>query len=219
MKNFNRELQSIFTVFFYLIINLYSNNQIVDSFRYSSSSSFTSSLTKQKMYYSKKRKMPFEKSALTMGMDIRIRIVGRKNSCEDWLIEAYKTYETRLRSSSLQVETIWHKNDNDLVKACKDDKSRGHKIVLLDPTGIQVTSEQLSQNIYTWLEEGGSRLIFVIGGSNGLPAEFKSNIEKKLNYFSLSLSALTFTHQFSRTILMEQIYRASEIRKGSRYHK
>lgn len=61
----------------------------------------------------------------------------------------------------------------------------------------------------------------------GLPPSFKEKVyasqrggNKKggsggaNDWLILSLSSLTFTHQFARTLLIEQIYRASEIRKG-----
>jgi 23S rRNA (pseudouridine1915-N3)-methyltransferase len=70
--------------------------------------------------------------------------------------------------------------------------------------------------MYQWLDRGGSRLSFIIGGAEGLPSELKSNRHCST---MISLSALTFTHQFARILLAEQIYRASEIRKGSAYHK
>jgi 23S rRNA (pseudouridine1915-N3)-methyltransferase len=149
-----------------------------------------------------------------MGMQIKIRIVGRKNGSEKWLEDSYKMYETRLRPSPLEVETIWHKHDQDLIKGVQGDVIKNHAVVLLDPTGGKTTSEEFCENLYQWLDQGGSRMAFVIGGAEGLPAELlQGNMEM------LSLSALTFTHQFARTLLMEQIYRASEIRKGSGYHK
>ena len=167
---------------------------------------------------------------LTMGLEIKIRIVGRRKNSNDqqWLEDAYGMYDTRLRSSNIGVETFWHKSDDDLIKGVVGDSSKGHSIVLLDPTGKSCTSEKFSENMYQWLDEGGSRLSFVIGGAEGLPPELKypsSHMEKKkipkslMRPKLLSLSALTFTHQFARTLLMEQIYRASEIRKGSGYHK
>jgi 23S rRNA (pseudouridine1915-N3)-methyltransferase len=61
---------------------------------------------------------------------------------------------------------------------------------------------------------GGARLSFVVGGAEGLPPELKG-----APYELLSLSKLTFTHQFARVVLAEQIYRGAEIRKGSAYHK
>ena len=152
----------------------------------------------------------------TMGMSVKIRIVGRKNGSEQWLEDAYSMYETRLRPSNLDVETLWHKSDPELIKAVVADKEKGHTIILMDPTGKMRSSEQFSEDLFSWMEEGGSRVVFVIGGAPGLPPELKDWASKgKL----ISLSPMTFTHQFARTILMEQIYRASEIRKGSGYHK
>jgi 23S rRNA (pseudouridine1915-N3)-methyltransferase len=155
-------------------------------------------------------------SRWTMGMTVKIRIVGRRNGCEQWLEDAYSMYETRLRSSNLDVETLWHKNDADLIKGVEADRDKGHTIVLMDPTGTLRSSENFSEELFLWLEEGGSRVVFVIGGAPGLPPELKYHaLKPKL----ISLSTMTFTHQFARTILMEQIYRAAEIRKGSGYHK
>ena len=145
-----------------------------------------------------------------MGMEIKIRIVGRKNGSEKWLEDAYSMYETRLRPSTLDVSTIWHKTDNDLTKNVMGDVEKGHTVVLLDPTGKARTSEEFSEAIYNWLDVGGSRLSFVIGGAEGLPAELKygdgagsGNSSGKggkgnTDFQLFSLSSLTFTHQFAR---------------------
>ena len=154
-------------------------------------------------------------NTLTMGLEIKIRIVGKKSGGEKWLDSSYSTYETRLKSTNLKVTTQWHKNNEELVKGIEGDTSKSHGMVLLDPLGKMCTSEKFSDDMYHWLEEGGSRLTFVIGGAEGLPEEVKMNYGSRM----LSLSSLTFTHQFARILLMEQIYRASEIKKGSGYHK
>jgi len=158
---------------------------------------------------------PSTPSALQMALDIKIRIVGRKNGCERWLSDAYDMYETRLQSSNINVETIWHKNNEELVKAVKTDSSKDHSVVLLDVRGNAMTSEEFSRSLYQWLLSGGSRVAFIIGGADGLPLELKQEFQSNM----ISLSSMTFTHQFARTMLVEQIYRASEIEKGSNYHK
>lgn len=155
-------------------------------------------------------------TTLQMGLQIKIRIVGRKNGGEKWLDQSYSTYETRLKPTNLEVTTHWHKNDDDLLKNIQADTSKNHKVILLDPLGKMCTSEVFSDNMYDWLEVGGSRLTFCIGGAEGLPKELRDEAKKS---DLLSLSSLTFTHQFARILLMEQIYRASEIRRGSGYHK
>ena len=140
-------------------------------------------------------------------------------------------YESRLLPSNVQLETTWHKDNPSLLKGVEGDQSKGHAIVLLDPVGVTKTSERFAENLYEWLDQGGSRLSFVIGGAEGLPPELKypdysnnNNNNQKAPQTTtkmtmISLSALTFTHQFARMLLIEQIYRATEIRKGSAYHK
>ena len=59
-----------------------------------------------------------------------------------------------------------------------------------------------------------SRLIFVIGGSDGLPDSVK-----KACAVRMSMGRMTFPHQMARMILMEQLYRAETINAGMKYHK
>lgn len=153
----------------------------------------------------------FSYSSALFALKITIRIVGRK---DPWMEQACDVYNQRL-GSALSLETIWHKTDDQLVRNVESDASKQHAIVLLDPTvGKEYTSEQFAKKVYDWLEQGGSRLVFVIGGAEGLPAPLR-----QMAYPAVSLSKLTLTHQFARLILVEQIYRASEIRKGTDYHK
>ena len=153
-----------------------------------------------------------------MGLKVNIRIVGRKSGSEAWLEDACEMYLTRLRPSGVEVETTWHKDNAQLVKGVESDSSKNNVVVLLDPLGKMQTSEQFSDALYEWLDRGGSRMSFVIGGAEGLPPELKypPSGEKPS---MISLSSMTFTHQFARLLLIEQIYRGTEIRKGSGYHK
>ncbi len=156
-------------------------------------------------------------STISMGLEVKIRMVGRKNGGEKWLESAYSTYDARLRPNNLSLSTQYHKNDVELIRGIEADEGKNHKVVLLDPLGMPRTSEVFSEDMYRWLDEGGSRLTFVIGGADGLPCEIKRGGGRDREM--LSMGMMTFTHQFARIILAEQIYRASEIRKGSGYHK
>ena len=147
-------------------------------------------------------------------MRVTIMIVGKKNAGLQWLEDGYATYEKRSRSNGVEVVTEWCKGNDELVGRCEKDKG---KVVLCDLGGRSLSSEKFSEKVYSWLEEGGSRVTFVIGGAEGLPKELLD--DRRRFGERVKLSDMTFTHTWARTVLGEQIYRASEIRKGTGYHK
>lgn len=155
-------------------------------------------------------------SSLRMGLQVTIRIVGRKAS-EKWIEQGIKMYETRLKGA-IDVETIFHKNDDQLRKGFDADRSKNVPTILMDPLGKAHSSEKFSETMFQMLQDGGSRLSYIIGGAEGLPSDLR-NPPSGPKPFLMSLSDLTFTHQFARLVLIEQIYRACEIRKGTNYHK
>jgi 23S rRNA (pseudouridine1915-N3)-methyltransferase len=55
-------------------------------------------------------------------------------------------------------------------------------------------------------------LIFVIGGADGLPAEWRPRAD-----LLLSLSPMTFPHELARAMLAEQVYRAVTTLRGHPY--
>ncbi len=90
--------------------------------------------------------------------------------------------------------------------------SRAYKIALC-VEGKQLSSEQLAKRIEA-VEQTHAQICFVIGSSHGLDERVKSACD-----LMLSFSKLTFPHQLMRVILLEAIYRAFNIIKGTSYHK
>lgn len=86
--------------------------------------------------------------------------------------------------------------------------------VLLDVEGEAISSRRLAAEIDKWQNRGLKEIVFVIGGANGVSPRVAEIAD-----FSLSLSFLTFTHEMSRVILLEQLYRAYTIIKGFPYQK
>ena len=59
-----------------------------------------------------------------------------------------------------------------------------------------------------------TNISFIIGGSLGWSKKMNEIAKDKLK-----LSEMTFTHQMTRIILLEQIYRSFKILKNETYHK
>jgi len=92
--------------------------------------------------------------------------------------------------------------------------AEGPYLVCLDRTGKQMDSTELAAQMERWEMQGQKKITFVIGGPLGLSA----TILKKADLV-LSLSPMTFTHDMTRLLLLEQLYRACTIKAGEKYHK
>ncbi len=87
-------------------------------------------------------------------------------------------------------------------------------VITLEINGKQLSSEEFASKISEISNSGVSELVFVIGSSCGI-----SRIVSQRANLKLSMSKMTFLHQFARLILVEQIYRAFKILKNETYHK
>ena len=87
-------------------------------------------------------------------------------------------------------------------------------VVTLEIGGKMLSSEDFAMEINEIVNSGVNELVFVIGSSHGLSQKVSQRADYKL-----SLSKMTFLHNFARLILVEQIYRAFKIIKGETYHK
>ena len=86
--------------------------------------------------------------------------------------------------------------------------------ILLAPEGIEWTSQQLAKEMQVWQDSGTKEVTFIVGGPNGVSAELAARASKRW-----SLSRLTLTHEMSRVVLLEQLYRAYTIIHGLPYQK
>ncbi|MBW2091457.1 MAG: 23S rRNA (pseudouridine(1915)-N(3))-methyltransferase RlmH [Deltaproteobacteria bacterium] len=86
--------------------------------------------------------------------------------------------------------------------------------VLLDPNGRAMTSLELADWLKGQMNRGVKTIAFGLGGPLGLDRTANDKAD-----LCLSLSRMTLTHEMSRLVLLEQIFRALRINAGHPYHK
>ncbi len=84
---------------------------------------------------------------------------------------------------------------------------------LLERSGQELSSEELSERITLLADGGTKRLVFAIAGTFGASRELAERAQ-----FRWSLSRLTFLHEWARAIVLEQLYRAAKIARNEPYH-
>ena len=158
-------------------------------------------------------------------MKIKIYAIGKikdfyKSGCDEYVkrISSYckieiiecKDEPINDNPSDLEIEKAKNIEGNRVLKLLKSNEY----LISLDLNKKELDSFEFSRFLMKKIEENGSSISFVIGGSYGLSDALKGRAND-----SISLSKFTFLHQMSRLILLEQIYRAFKINNNETYHK
>lgn len=158
-------------------------------------------------------------------MNVRFITLGTLK--ESYLREAAAEYEKRLGAFcrfeliQLKEERLYDDPSPNEIKVALEKESE--KILAQIPPraycvamcveGKQLSSEELAARIEAVGNET-SDICFIIGSSFGLSDSVKQRADMRL-----SVSKLTFPHQLMRVVLLEAVYRAFNISKGTKYHK
>jgi 23S rRNA (pseudouridine1915-N3)-methyltransferase len=156
---------------------------------------------------------------------LKIKVIALGKIKEKFLKDGIDEFLKRLTPyasvSILELSPIEIKDENLIDKILLDE---GEKIlsnikpqdyvITMEIAGKQFSSEEFAQKITELTNDGTQEIVFVIGSSCGIG----KNVSARAN-LKMSMSKMTFLHQFARLILVEQIYRAFKIIKGETYHK
>ncbi len=91
------------------------------------------------------------------------------------------------------------------------EKHASARKIFLDPAGRTMDSAGFIA-VVSAAEQIGQDLLFLVGGHDGLPPEWRERGD-----LLLSMSAMTFPHELARAMLLEQIYRAYTTLRGHPY--
>jgi 23S rRNA (pseudouridine1915-N3)-methyltransferase len=155
-------------------------------------------------------------------MQMMIAAVGHK--MPPWIDAGFQEYAKRMppecrlllkeikpveRSSGCSAESVMAEERKRIEAVLPKQRF----IVALDERGADLTTMQLSQQLTHW-QQHGRDVTFIIGGADGLDAEFKQHADQLMR-----LSSLTLPHGMVRVLLAEQLYRAWSMTKNHPYHR
>ena len=119
-------------------------------------------------------------------------------------------YQNRVRPRGISVQFSEATDSNKYESELSNLSGR---LVLLDQGGTKMSSEEMANWLKTAILEGQTTNL-AVGPHAGFSKELKRSARQ-----TISLSQLTFTHEMAAALLMEQLYRATEINRGSSYHR
>ncbi len=156
---------------------------------------------------------------------MKIKIIALGKIKEKFIKDGIDEFLKRLAPYSpvemLELSPIEIKDENLREKVLDEEgesvlshiKPRSY-VITTEINGKGLSSEEFSKKLEELINEGIGEAVFVIGSSYGISKKVSARAD-----FRMSLSKMTFLHQFARLILVEQIYRAFKIMRGEIYHK
>lgn len=156
---------------------------------------------------------------------MKIKIIALGKIKETFLKDGIEEFLKRLRPYTpvelVELQPIEIKDENLTSKVLEEEANKilanikqDSYVITLEILGKQLSSEEFASKISEVTNSGISELVFVIGSSCGLSPKVSQRAD-----FKLSISKMTFLHQFARLLLVEQIYRAFKILNHETYHK
>ena len=144
-------------------------------------------------------------------MQVHIVVVGKVK--ERGVREAVADYVGRIGRYA-RVREVELKDGSEAEVTARFDKAIPDRarVVALEVEGKMLSSQGLAELVGDCEQRGLQSLVFLIGGSYGLPPAVRERADVEL-----SLSRLTLPHRLARLLLSEQVYRAFTILRGEPY--
>ena len=121
-------------------------------------------------------------------------------------------YCERLTSHGLKFRQHSEKLNHDQYLTKLQSAAAGDTLILLDENGESGSTEWFVEQWKKWkLSDSNTHL--AIGPVDGFE---KSVVEE---HQTMGLGPLTMTYEMAAVVLLEQLYRASEVERGSPYHR
>jgi 23S rRNA (pseudouridine1915-N3)-methyltransferase len=150
-------------------------------------------------------------------MKIKIYYFGKANEISDWeqthlqrigfrcSVETIALSQAGLKDKTLNL-------DKEATVLLKKIDPQDYLIVL-DETGKNLDSVQIAQKFESAFETHGT-ICLAIGGAFGIAPEIIERANLKLSF-----GKAVWTRNLIRLMLLEQVYRALEIKAGTNFHK
>ena len=148
-------------------------------------------------------------------MKIKIIAFGKFKSSQEYR-QIFNYYKKRINFDLKLIELKSFFGPKKLEKEKNEIKKyiyNNEYTLAMDSKGEKLDSCSFSKLLFQKFYAGFKVVNFIIGSEEGLDKEIKKSFK------SISFGNFTWPHLLVRVMLIEQIYRAQEIKKNSNYHK